>query len=103
MKQTAMLLQQSVDGMVTIEKGSIPVILIDSDQPSAQVVMMVNFLRNGSPSVELLLSDYALSHKTDVKQFIEKVLSKLSLPGEKFRFQDNVADDSEVLVVDFNK
>jgi len=57
MKKTSLLSQKIGEQTVTTRAGKVPIIKIESENPYAEAIMAVNFLRAGCPEVQLVIEN----------------------------------------------
>ncbi|KKU68722.1 MAG: hypothetical protein UX89_C0002G0047 [Parcubacteria group bacterium GW2011_GWA2_47_16] len=71
------------DLAITTANGRTPAILVTGDNPTAEVTITVNCLRNNCPSVQLLFIKDSTNSKIAYSE-AKELFDKLALPGEKF-------------------
>lgn len=87
-KQKLLLVQSIGDQTITVAEDQTPVITVGESNPTGQVAMVVNFLRGGSHSSQILVDRGSSDEKT--KPLIKELLGQLALTGEEFSCQGEV-------------
>lgn len=88
------LLVQQGDSIVTVDSNSTPVLSLEMGDSHLLAQHIVNFLRSGCPSVQVI-HDSSPPHEDKVEEILD-VLHTLALPGEKF---DSYCDPGPILRV----
>ncbi len=84
------IVTQSEEGIISVEKGQVPVIRVTSGDLISEFAVGINFLRSGSPKVQFLLSNRGFSKNDAEVAFnglVNDVLPKICTESETYTFE----------------